>query len=250
MRQKAKPAAQARPASHDQQGLDDSTAREDFIGLVSHQLRTPATAVKQFLGLILQGYLGAVPDTQREVLQKAYDSNERQLNLINELLLVAKVDAGKVELERHSQDLVPLITDISNEQQASIANRQQSITVELPTTLTATVDTRFLRMVLDNLLNNASKYSPDGSVITISAYKYDDHIYISVADKGVGISKKDQSRLGVKFSRIANERSALVEGTGLGLYWSNKIIQLHGGELSVKSRPRQGSTFTISLPVT
>ncbi len=104
-------------------------------------------------------------------------------------------------------------------------------------------------MVLDNLLDNASKYSPKGKTITISLRQSKERVTVAVKDNGVGISKKDQEKLFQKFIRINNPLSVAAGGTGLGLYWSKKIVELHGGTLEVTSKAKQGSTFTISLPI-
>lgn len=229
--------------------MELNVAKDEFISLASHQLRTPATGVKQYIGMLLQGFMGDISEMQRIGLQKAYESNERQLKIVNDLLLVARVDAGKVAIIQSPCDIVQLIRDVASEQQDEIAARQQRIVLRLPRTLTVPADIRFLRMVLENLVTNASKYSYDGLPITISARRYSNSVHISVQDKGVGIRKNDLPKLYQKFSRIYNDRSTVVDGTGLGLYWSKKIIELHDGELRVRSKAGYGSTFTITLPL-
>jgi signal transduction histidine kinase len=110
------------------------------------------------------------------------------------------------------------------------------------------LDTRYIRMVLENLISNASKYSPQQTPITVSAGQVPEGIFIAVADKGIGISKKDQERLYQKFSRIDGDFTHSIEGTGLGLYWVKKIVELHSGKLELHSRVGHGSTFTVVLP--
>lgn len=226
-----------------------NNAKDEFISLASHQLRTPATGVKQYIGMLLQGFMGDLTDVQRSGLQKAYESNERQLKIVNDLLLVARVDAGKITINTEPVELVRLIKDVANEQQEEIKARGQHLVLRLPRELTVQADARYLRMVIENLLNNASKYSGDGLPITVQAGTHGGFACITVRDKGVGISKQDMPKLYQKFSRIYNQRSSVVDGTGLGLYWSKKIIELSCGTLTVKSRIGQGSAFTISLPV-
>jgi PAS domain S-box-containing protein len=226
-----------------------NSAKDEFISVASHQLRTPATAVKQYLGLLLQGYVGRLTRDQRHTLERAYSSNERQLKIINDLLLVARVDAGKVVLHKEPTNLTGLIRDTVEEQSAALNRRHQSICLNLPRTLKVPVDARFLRMVIENLLSNASKYSPEGSPITISGSRDRKQVHIAVSDEGFGISASDQSKLYQKFSRIYNERATTVEGTGLGLYWCKKVIELHNGTLELTSELNRGSTFTVNLPV-
>jgi two-component system sensor histidine kinase VicK len=231
-----------------QELLAVNSAKDEFISVASHQLRTPATAVKQYLGLLLQGFMGPLTRDQRHTLERAFTSNERQLKIISDLLLVARVDAGKVVLRKEPIDLTRLIRDIVDEQRHVLERRHQPMTLRLPRSLKAVVDARFLRMVIENLLSNASKYSPENKPISITAVRERRHIRVTVTDEGFGISAADQSKLYQKFSRIYNEHATTVEGTGLGLYWSKKIIELHDGELLLESELNRGSTFTICLP--
>ena len=224
-------------------------AKDEFISLASHQLRTPATGVKQYIGMVLEGYAGELKDEQRAFLQRAYESNEREITIINDLLKVAQVDAGKVNLAREKVDLTALIRNVINEQSSRFAERAQTITFKPSRTpISLTADTSRLRMVLDNMIDNASKYTPPGKSIEVRLAKIHSTIRISVSDEGVGIEEKDIEKIFRKFSRIDNPLSVHVGGSGLGLYWVKKIIDLHHGDISVKSTPGKGSTFTISLP--
>jgi|GEM_PF-986444 len=232
-----------------QELIDVNSAKDEFISVASHQLRTPATAVKQYIGLLLQGYIGDLPDDQRSMLERANASNERQLKIINDLLLVARVDAGKIDLIKERTNLPNLIRDIATEQQAVLEQRKQALTLELPSGLKAMIDVRFMRMVIENLLSNASKYSPEGRPISIIAWRSRIYVYIQVKDEGYGISQADQCKLYRKFSRIYNKRAAAVEGTGLGLYWCKKIIELHNGTLELESELDHGAAFTMRLPI-
>lgn len=223
-------------------------AKDEFVSLASHQLRTPATGVKQYVGLLLQGYLGEITQEQQSFLAKAYESNERQLKIINQLLYVARLDAGKVRLEPTLSDLSKLLTDIVDEQHLTFKERGQAITFNVPAkTIMARVDERLIRMAIENLLDNAGKYSPVGKPVLVTLQEHEGNVVIAIRDHGVGIPKKQQSNLFQKFSRIDNPHSIAAGGTGLGLYWAKKIIDLHDGELSLISRPNRGSTFTITL---
>jgi len=229
--------------------MELNNAKDEFISLASHQLRTPATGVKQYIGMLLQGFIGDLTEAQRNCLVKAYESNERQLKIVNDLLLVARVDAGKMTISKQPCDLVQLIRDVASEQEEAIGMRRQTIELQLPKSLKIHADARYLRMVVENLINNASKYSGDGLPIYVSTRRRHGKAIIGVKDVGVGISKHDLPKLYQKFSRIYNERSTVVDGTGLGLYWSKRIIELHGGTLDVVSRIGRGSKFSITLPV-
>ena len=235
-------------AAEQERLLQLNQAKDEFISIASHQLRTPATGVKQYVGMLLEGYFGELSPDQFQYLSKAYDSNERQIKVINDLLLIAKVDAGNIHLSSEEYDLSRLIADVIEEQRSEIARRGQSIKLEVPASLPAYIDPQYMRMVIENLVSNASKYSTDGKVITIIAKRTSGEVHISVRDQGIGISAQDQQKLYKKFSRIYNDQS-VAEGNGLGLYWSKKIVELHGGTLELQSHLGRGSTFTISLSV-
>jgi signal transduction histidine kinase len=235
-----------------QQHLSEiNAAMDEFISIASHQLRTPATAVKQYLGILLEGYDGPLTESQREKLKRAYDINERQLKTLADLLLVAKVDAGKVHLLTEDCNVADLLQEIIAEHADAARQRSQPITLKAPPDIMVRADQRYLRMAIDNLIDNARKYSPEGQPIAVTAGKSKGQVFIQVRDKGIGISKQDQGKLWQKFARIENEQSAHITGTGLGLYWAQKIITLQGGHMALTSPgPRLGSTFTIYLPTT
>lgn len=224
-------------------------SKDEFISIASHQLRTPATSVKQYAGLLLQGFSDPLTDNQRELLELAYESNERQLKIIDDLLKVASLDAGKITLENEHCDINQILRDVIQDQKDMIDKRTQTLTLTLTNELSAIADPRYLRMVFENLLSNASKYSLTNATLEITTRRDDDSIYIDFSDNGIGISPEDQPRLFQKFSRINNIHSRTVDGNGLGLYWSKKIIDLHGGKLSLVSQAESGSTFSVQLPI-
>lgn len=223
-------------------------AKDEFMSLASHQLRTPATAVKQFLGMIREGYVGGLTKDQADMINDAYLSNERQLSIIADMLQVARVDAGRMVLRKTTVDLVALVKEVVDEQTPIIAGRRQTITVAWAKRVVASVDRSRLRMVLENLVSNASKYTSAGGTITASVATADNMVQIEIADTGVGIKDDDIHRLFGKFSRITNELSTLVGGSGLGLYLAKRIIDLHGGSIEVRSTPGKGTTFIVLLP--
>jgi PAS domain S-box-containing protein len=228
--------------------LELNAAKDEFIRLASHQLRTPATGVKMYIGMLIDGYAGKPTDSQMRMLDHAYKSNDRQLHIIDDLLKVATVDAGKVLLNKELCNLEILVSDIIEELQHTVANRHQHIIFINPhQDVSADVDRRYIRMVIENIIDNASKYSPDGTTITINITQKT-FKEITIIDQGVGIAKKDQSALFGKFNRIHNAMSVSAAGTGLGLYWAKEIISLHGGTITVTSKLHHGSTFTIKLP--
>lgn len=225
-------------------------SKDEFIALASHQLRTPATGVKQYLGMLLEGYVGELTPPQRDFLQKAYESNDRQLSTINDLLHIAQIDAGQIVLNRAPCDIVALVRAVVAEQQGNIRRRRQRARViTRGQHVTADVDGPRLRMVLDNLVDNASKYSRDNTAITVSVSTSPTDLIIKVSDHGVGIAQADFAKLFQKFSRIDNPLSIAVGGNGLGLYLARRIVDAHKGVIDVASQLGRGTVFTIKLPL-
>lgn len=227
-----------------------NTVKDEFVSMVSHQLRAPATGVKQYLGLLLAGYAGELTDQQREFIQHAHDSNERQLTMVDDLLHVAQVDSGKIVLDKRPVDLVAVVKDVITEHEDIFKARRQNVIFAETSepSLIVPADSMRIRMVIENLIDNASKYTPKQGTITIAAEQGTQNVQLHIADTGVGIPEAEQAQLFKKFSRIHNNLTDRVQGSGLGLYWAKKVVSLHRGSVTVISSEGQGSTFTIVLP--
>jgi signal transduction histidine kinase len=229
--------------------MELSRTKDEFISLASHQLRTPATAVKQFIGMLLQGFIGDMPEKQREILQKAYDSNERQLRIVSDLLKVAQVDAGKVNLKFSPTDVIELVKDVMKDLEVIYKERQQTLLFNTSMKkLIVNIDQERIHMVLENIIDNASKYSEKNTSVTISIKEDAKTFTINIKDQGVGIEPEHHGQLFEKFSRIHNPLSTQVGGTGLGLYWAHKIVYLHDGSIEVESKAGKGTQFSVRLP--
>jgi PAS domain S-box-containing protein len=227
-----------------------NNAKDDFISIASHQLRTPATCVKQYISMLMDGYAGELTMQQQEMLKKAYDSNEWQLKLVNDLLKIIKIDADNVKLHKKRFNLVEFLEDIKQEMLNSFKPHNQTLVISIDKKpLHVTADKDFMRMVLENLIDNASKYSAPGSQVEVKVVSEDDFVKFSVTDQGIGISKKDQLKLFQKFSRLQNASKVNVDGSGLGLYWVKKTIDLHEGTIEVESKKGKGTTFCVRLPM-
>jgi PAS domain S-box-containing protein len=225
-------------------------SKDEFISLASHQLRTPATAIKQLLGLALEGFAGDLPEDIRPILQRSYESNERQINIVNSLLKVAQIDAGKVILRKEQTDANQLIQDIADEYGDTITERKQTLVLDLassPAMISA--DKQYLRMALENIIDNASKYTYENGTVTVKIAINNRKCVISVEDTGVGIGPEDIATLFEKFKRVSNDLSQKVAGSGLGLYWAQRVIELHNGDITVKSELHKGTVFHITLPI-
>lgn len=230
--------------------MELNTAKDEFISLASHQLRTPATGVKQYINMALDGYGGTVPAKIRVFLEKANESNERQLSVINDLLQVAQMDAGKVVLRKEDVDINQLVADIIREQKSKFSSRDQDIMFKKSgAKLQVFVDETKIRMVIENIIDNASKYTPAGKNVTVRLTRSHGMAHIAIQDEGVGIAKDDIDKVFHKFIRLDNPMSTEVGGTGLGLYWVQKVVALHDGSISVTSKEGKGTTFMVSLPL-
>ncbi|MGI9028137.1 MAG: PAS domain-containing sensor histidine kinase [Candidatus Saccharimonadales bacterium] len=236
--------------SEQKQLLALNKAKDEFISIASHQLRTPATGVKQYLGMLIEGYAGKLTKGQQKMLETAYQSNERQLIIVNDLLRVAQADADEIQLRFEDTDLTIVIQAILDEQAQKFEKAGQSIEfIQNSRGKVAPLDPLHIRMVLENIIDNAHKYTPANKTITVTLSHKRGSMIVSVKDQGVGIYKKDMPKLFKKFSRIENALSMSAGGTGLGLYWVNKIIDLHEGTIQVNSRYRHGTEFVITLPI-
>lgn len=227
-----------------------NNTKDEFISLASHQLRTPATGVKQYIGMMLEGYAGELTPKQSEFARKAYESNEREISIINDLLDVAKVDSGRIQLRKKKVDFVSVINEILDEQASNFVDRGQKVKFEYAdSNLTATADESRMRMVLENLVDNASKYTPESKEIVIELKRDpQDKLIVVIKDEGVGISVDDSAKIFDKFVRIDNPLSDTMGGSGLGLYLAKRIVDLHEGTIAVNSKPGKGSAFKITLP--
>lgn len=224
-------------------------AKDEFISIASHQLRTPATSVKQYLGMLLQTYAGKLSKEQRVFVQTAYEANEQQLRVVNDLLHVARLDSGRTPIEKSPCDITRLVADVINQHSKVFDERGQKLLfVRGKKPVKARVDKNLVRMMLENIIDNAGKYSPEDGEISINVAKTGQKLVMRITDQGIGIAKQDQKRLFRKFSRVSNARSNNISGSGLGLYWAQKVARMHGGAIDLASEPNKGSTFTITLP--
>lgn len=222
-------------------------AKDEFISIASHQLRTPATVVKQYLGMILEGFVES-EETRMEMLRIAYTHNNNQLDIINDLLRVAQLEANTMMASYQQTDVVHLLHNIISGQSPEFAKRSIKLIFKpKKKSVKVRIDPLHIQMVLENLINNANKYSNPESEVSIEISETPDSVVVSVADQGIGIAEEDIPKLFNKFSRIENNRST-ASGTGLGLYWAKKLIELYDGQICVQSCPSKGSTFSVKLP--
>jgi PAS domain S-box-containing protein len=222
--------------------------RTEFISNVSHELRTPLTSLKGFTKLMLQGKVPD-PETQKEFLTIMYNQSEHLQRLIESLLEVSRIESGRFSIKKEPTQLEKVIRTAVESVGSLIAQKAMSIKEELPDRLPEIEgDEGRLLQVVVNLLSNAIKFSPDGSSITVKAENTGDELLVHVTDQGIGIPEDAQPRLFQRFYQVDGSATRNVGGSGLGLYISKQIVEAHGGNIWVKSREGEGSTFSFSIP--
>lgn len=222
--------------------------KTEFILLTSHQLRTPASAVKGFLSLLMEGDT-KLNAKQKELLESAYEENEQQLRLVNQILSISQAESRQVKLSKTETDLVKLAKDIIDQLRPIAQEHKQKITIHPPEkTIVAVVDPDKTHMIIENLISNSLKYSPDETEVSVSVESEEDAAVIKVQDQGYGIDQHGMDQLFKKFSRIPNPKSVKAQGSGLGLYLVKRLVELHDGTIEAQSVSGQGTTFIVRLP--
>lgn len=225
-------------------------SKDELLALASHQLRTPASGVKQYIGMLTSGIMGELTPEQKNIAEKAFETNERQLQIINELLYVSKIDAGQLVIEPRNINLTKLITRAIDDSLEAASHKDIRITFRRSRPLEITADSRYISMVVENLISNAIKYSYPSSLVTIRLQEHSDTVTIAIKDQGVGIPENKFKQLFGKFNRIDNPLSYIEGGSGLGLFLARQLARAHGGDITVESKLEKGSTFTLTLPKT
>jgi signal transduction histidine kinase len=223
-------------------------AKSKFLAMMSHELRTPLNAIIGFSDVLRQGIFGSLNEKQQDYLDDIRTSGAHQLELINDLLDLSKIEAGRLELEFGDTS----IADVISGSAMFVRERAAHASVALDTIVAADLpivpaDGRKMRQIVVNLLTNAVKFTPAGGRVVASAGMRDGDIVISVRDTGVGIAPQDQERLFQEFTQLRQGQAN--EGTGLGLALSKRLVELHGGRMWVESELGKGSTFSFTVPV-
>jgi signal transduction histidine kinase len=226
-----------------------SRHKSEFLANMSHELRTPLNAIIGFSEVLMQRMFGELNTKQDEYLKDIFDSGRHLLSLINDILDLSKIEAGRMELELTDFDLPTAIDSALT----LVRERATRRGIALQKTLDARIgpvqaDERKVRQVVLNLLSNAIKFTPEGGRIEVRAIPVDGSVEVSVTDTGVGIAPEDQEAVFEEFRQVGTS-AAKQEGTGLGLTLCRKFVELHGGTIWVASAVGAGSTFTFRLPV-
>jgi len=228
--------------------------KSEFLANMSHELRTPLNAIIGFSEVLSEQMFGDVNDKQMEYLHDIHSSGQHLLTLINDVLDLSKIEAGRMELELSCFDMGLLLENSLTLVRERAQRHGLSVALEVGDGLTEWVaDARKVKQVVVNLLTNAVKFTPTGGSVTIRARRADTgdqpRAEISIIDTGVGIAAEEQALVFEEFRQASGNYLRKAEGTGLGLSLSKRFVELHGGTLAVKSQPGQGSTFTVTLPL-
>lgn len=221
--------------------------KNDFVSMVSHELRTPLTAIKGYVDLMLGGDTGALNPGTREYLEIVANNSIRLLRLINELLDIDRIESGMVELKKEPVDLAKVVKRSAAFHQVSVDKKGLRLKTQIQSVPTIVGDEEALGQVVSNLIDNAIKYTPQGTV-EVTLGTQDGSVVLSVKDSGIGISPQDLPRLFTKFFRSSSAETRSVPGTGLGLSIVKAIIERHSGQIRVQSEPGRGTEFLVTLP--
>ncbi|UXM92784.1 sensor histidine kinase [Paenarthrobacter sp. JL.01a] len=219
-------------------------AKDEFVANVSHEFRTPLTSILGYVELILDD-ANTLDSHSRKQLDIVKRNAERLLTLVSDLLAVR---SGQIVIQRHTADVAELVRGSVTSAEPRAAKAGIKLSMDLPDALEARVDSSRLAQVLDNLVSNAIKYSPDGGDVEVAAWEDDDFIFCRVSDTGMGMSEEEQAEAFTKFFRAGSVRKSAIPGVGLGLPISKAIVEAHGGTITLESVPGQGTTFTVKMP--
>jgi len=223
--------------------------KTEFVSISAHQLRTPLSAIKWTLRMVLDGDTGKLNDEQQELLEKTYVSNERMISLINDLLNVSRIEEGRFLYKQEPGKLEDVINAVVNSSQELLKMKKIILKMNLSQDIPlVNIDKEKMELAVQNLLENAAKYTPEGGSIDISLEKHEAEVVFKIKDTGVGIPETEHERIFTKFFRGENVIKMETEGSGLGLYTTRNIIDAHRGKIWFESKEGEGTTFFFSLP--
>ncbi|MEK7461966.1 MAG: HAMP domain-containing sensor histidine kinase, partial [Patescibacteria group bacterium] len=232
-----------------EKGIDK--AKTEFVSLASHQLRTPLSTVNWYSEMLLTGDVGEISAEQKMYLEEIYKGNQRMVDLVNTLLDVSRIELGTFDGESKPTNIVGLVESVVDEQKLQVAEKKLKIScifaVNIPL---IQVDPKLLRMVIQNLLSNSIKYTPERGRIEVALLLDDKkNVIFKITDTGYGIPKNQYDKIFTKLFRADNVIGKDTEGTGLGLYIAKSIVEQSGGKLWFESEENKGSTFYASLQI-
>jgi signal transduction histidine kinase len=227
-----------------------SQHKSDFLASMSHELRTPLNAIIGFSEVLTERMFGELNERQEEYLNDILSSGRHLLSLINDILDLSKIEAGRMDLEISSFDLPTALANAMTLVRERAQRHGIELSLKVDKRLGAfNADERKFKQIVLNLLSNAVKFTPDGGKVDVSANLDTQFVAIAVRDTGIGIAPEDQATVFEEFKQVGRDYTKQAEGTGLGLALTRRFVELHGGEVRLESAPGKGSTFTVLLPV-
>ncbi|RZJ29588.1 MAG: PAS domain-containing sensor histidine kinase, partial [Brevundimonas sp.] len=226
-------------------------AKSEFLANMSHELRTPLNAINGFSEIMASELFGPLGDAKyKGYAGDILRSGQHLLSLINDVLDMAKIEAGKLTLHYEPVSLKEVVDDATRLMRGKIEDAGLKLVVDAPALPEIEADHRGLKQVILNLISNAVKFTPEGGEIIVSLSQLDDDtVQLAVTDTGIGIAPEDLARLARPFEQVEGQHSKTTQGTGLGLALTKSLIELHGGALVMKSEPGQGTTVSFDLPI-
>jgi len=224
-------------------------AKDEFVSMASHQLRTPLTSIKGYLSMVIEGDAGKITPTQKDMLGQAFFSSQRMVYLISDLLNVSRLKTGKFLIEPVPVCLPDVVQSEVEQLRDGAKSKDLTISYAKPETFSRMMlDEMKIRQVIMNFTDNAIYYTPSGGVIQVDLKETKKSVEFTVTDNGIGVPKAQQHKLFAKFYRAENARKTRPDGTGLGLFMAKKVIIAQGGSIIFKSKEGKGSTFGFSFP--
>ncbi|MET3589405.1 two-component system cell cycle sensor histidine kinase PleC [Bartonella silvatica] len=225
-------------------------AKSEFLANMSHELRTPLNAILGFSDIMLQSTFGPLGSQRyKEYMHDIYNSGTHLLTLINDILDMSKIEAGRFTLDYKNIDLEPIISEAARTLTPQAQEKNISITTNISPELHAEIDGRAMKQIFLNLISNAVKFTPSGGSIDIYAFKKKNNLVCSIKDTGVGIPKSAIKKLGQPFEQVENQLTKTHTGSGLGLAISRSLLELHKGKLEIISEEMKGTTVIITMPI-
>jgi len=225
-------------------------AKSIFLAHMSHELRTPLNAIIGFSDLLIGGIGGEINNQQRQCLEDILNSGKHLLSLINDILDLSKVEAGKIDIRPESLRLADVVDDAVTTVKTMIDESKHELAISIAEDLPPVYgDRNRLKQILLNLLSNAIKFTPDGGKLTLETSRKGDFCQVSMVDNGIGIRKEDQIRIFEPFTQLDTQPGERKQGTGLGLALTKQLVELLGGKIWVESKHGKGSRFSFTIPL-
>jgi signal transduction histidine kinase len=227
-----------------------SQMKSEFISAVSHELRTPLTSIKGYASLLIAGKVGEIPGGVKERLEKINKHSDNLVQMINNLLDIARIESGRTEMKFLRHDVPSIVDSVYDLLTPQLKEKNIRFIADVaPNSPEVLMDSTQIERVFINLIGNAIKFTPEQGTITVKVTHDETKVMASVSDSGIGIKEDDLSKLFKEFYRIDNPINQNIKGTGLGLALAKKIVMAHNGEISVTSQVNHGTTFSFSLPL-